>query len=286
MWSVNFLYFSELCDSQMSSHLLGMLKSMRDDESLCDVKLCVVNTSIKYPAHKVVLAAASPYFRYERPVMSLLIHVLQIKSPEKLTISLDDEGLHCPLCILQENVQLRIEGDARWGSSFSWHSARNSPGCDKLHLHWKNSGIHSLELMLPLMVELRFDDYFYWIWQIDETLVDGLLDAADLTQLPSLRNLCLWWLTSNLTPRTCLGVYVLALLRLHLDLAQSAKEYAIEHFREVSEGEEFLHISPEYLSVFLDSPYLGCDSDGQLLKVSQLSPMHLLDSKIWQDCNA
>ena len=110
--------------------------------------------------------------------------------------------------------------------------------------------------------------------------MDGLLDAADLIQLPSLRNLCLWWLTSNLTPRTCLGVYVLALLRLHLDLAQSAKEYAIEHFREVSEGEEFLHISPEYLAVFLDSPYLGCDSDGQLLKVSCFGLMKSVDNRL------
>ena len=97
--------------------------------------------------------------------------------------------------------------------------------------------------------------------------MDGLLDAADMLQLPSLRNLCIWWLTTNLSPSSCLGIYVLALLRLHLDLAQTAKTYTIEHFREVIEGEEFLHISPEYLAVFLDSPYLACDNDGQLLKV-------------------
>jgi len=53
--------------------------------------------------------------------------------------------------------------------------------------------------------------------------------------------------------------------RLHLDLAETAKDYAIEHFSAVTEGEEFLHLSPEYIQVFLDSPYLGIDSDGQLL---------------------
>jgi len=59
----------------------------------------------------------------------------------------------------------------------------------------------------------------------------------------------------------------MALLRSHLDLAQTAKLYAIEHFREVMEEDEFLHISPEYLSAFMESPYLGCDNGGQLLKV-------------------
>jgi len=47
----------------MSSQLLASMKAMRDDESLCDVTLCVDNSSIRVPAHKVVLAAASPYFR-------------------------------------------------------------------------------------------------------------------------------------------------------------------------------------------------------------------------------
>jgi hypothetical protein len=47
----------------MSSQLLATLKSMRDDESLCDVKLRVDSSDIRFPAHKVVLAAASPYFR-------------------------------------------------------------------------------------------------------------------------------------------------------------------------------------------------------------------------------
>jgi len=59
----------------------------------------------------------------------------------------------------------------------------------------------------------------------------------------------------------------MALHRTHLDLAETAKVYAAEHFKEVMEGEEFYQISPEHLSVFLESPYLGCDNEGQLLKV-------------------
>ncbi|CAG7822048.1 unnamed protein product [Allacma fusca] len=192
----------ELCDSQMSSQLLSMLKSMRDDESLCDVTLCIGKSSIKYPAHKVVLAAASPYFR---KMFS---------------------------CGLKETQDGEVQ-------------------------------FHDIQPETLLAV-INF--IYTGKIQIDETIVDGLLDAADLIQLPSLRNLCLWWLATNLTPSSCLGVYVLALLRLHLDLAESAKDYAIEHFREVSEGEEFLHLSPEYVAVFLDSPYLGCDDNGQLLK--------------------
>lgn len=107
--------------------------------------------------------------------------------------------------------------------------------------------------------------------QIDEGIVDGLLDAADLLQLPSLRNLCLWWLTNNLSASSCLGIYVLAQLRSHLDLAEKAKEYAINHFSEVMDEEEFLHLSHEHMSVFLESPFLACDDDGQLLKVWQIA---------------
>jgi len=72
---------------------------------------------------------------------------------------------------------------------------------------------------------------------------------------------------TNLSPSSCLGIFVLAQLRLHLDLAETAKNYTIEHFREVMEGEEWLQLSPEHLTIFLDEPYLGCDNDGQLLKV-------------------
>lgn len=102
-----------------------------------------------------------------------------------------------------------------------------------------------------------------------------------MLQLPSLRNLCLWWLMTNLNPSSCLGTFVLALLRLHLDLAETAKLYAIEHFREVMEGEEWLQLSPDHLTIFLDEPYLGCDNDGQLLKVKFLNPKILtyFDSK-------
>lgn len=59
----------------------------------------------------------------------------------------------------------------------------------------------------------------------------------------------------------------MALLRSHLDLAETAKLYAVDHFRDVMQGEEFLHISVEYLIGFLDVPFLACDNDGQLLNV-------------------
>ncbi len=102
---------------------------------------------------------------------------------------------------------------------------------------------------------------------MDEAIVDGLLDAADLLQLPSLRNLCLWWLTNNLNVSNCLGIYVMALIRSHLDLAETAKIYAVDHFRDVMQGEEYLHMSAEYLIGFLEVPFIACDNDGQLLKV-------------------
>jgi hypothetical protein len=175
---------NELTDSQMSSQLLASLRSMLDDESLCDVKLKVGAESIS--AHKIVLAAASPYFR----------------------------------------------------KMFSCGFREAQDG---------QVNFHDIQPEV-----LRAVIYFIYTGkiQIDEVIVDGLLDAADLLQLPSLRNLCLWWLTTNLNPSTCLGVYILAQLRLHLDLAETAKTYTIEHFREVMEGEEFLHISPEILETF------------------------------------
>lgn len=62
----------------------------------------------------------------------------------------------------------------------------------------------------------------------------------------------------------------MALLRHHLDLAETAKLFAVDHFREVMTGEEFLHISAEYLIGFLEVPFLACDNDGQLMKVRKL----------------
>lgn len=60
---------------------------------------------------------------------------------------------------------------------------------------------------------------------------------------------------------------MLAQLRSHLDLAEKAKDYAISHFGEVMEEEEFLDLAQDHLTSFLESPYLACDDDGQLLKV-------------------
>lgn len=58
----------------------------------------------------------------------------------------------------------------------------------------------------------------------------------------------------------------MAQLRSHLDLAEKAKDYAIFHFAEVMDEEEFLHLATEHLNIFLESPFLACDDDGQLLK--------------------
>lgn len=51
-------YFSDVAHSK---DLVNALKFLRQDEDLCDVVLRVGSTSIS--AHKVVLAASSPYFK-------------------------------------------------------------------------------------------------------------------------------------------------------------------------------------------------------------------------------
>lgn len=39
------------------------------------------------------------------------------------------------------------------------------------------------------------------------------------------------------------------------------------------QGEEFAQISAEHINEFLETPFLACDNDGQLLKVSKVSEL-------------
>lgn len=62
-------------DAAHNKELLAVFSSLREQEELCDVTLCLGNSRIS--AHKIVLAGSSPYFRAMFTSKDILNHVAE-----------------------------------------------------------------------------------------------------------------------------------------------------------------------------------------------------------------
>lgn len=91
--------------------------------------------------------------------------------------------------------------------------------------------------------------------------------AADFLQISSLQNLCCQYLRSQMSTSNCVGIYLSAKSRNCRELADSAKRYALEHFRHVVQEEEFLHLPFNELKGLLESHLLNTTGEGELLEV-------------------
>ena len=90
--------------------------------------------------------------------------------------------------------------------------------------------------------------------------------AADFLHINSLQNLCCQYLRSQMNATNCIGIYLSAKARNYTDLAQSARRFALEHFRHIVREEEFLQLPYNELKLILESPLLNTTGDGELLE--------------------
>jgi len=67
----------------------------------------------------------------------------------------------------------------------------------------------------------------------------------------------------------CIGIYLSAKARNCKGLAHTAKHYALEHFHNVIQEEEYLQLPYNELKSFLESNLLNTSGEGELLEVRE-----------------
>ena len=168
-------------------HILQSLQEIYRERLFCDVTL-VINEQ-EFPAHRIVLAAGSPYFS------------AMFKND------------------LKESTQTRI----------------------------------SLKDVDPLPLESLISFLYSSSLVITESNVQALLHAASLLGIMSVVEACCDFLLARLDPENCLGMYQFADIHGCSSLAEASWKYALEHFREVMESEEFLSLSSNHLQTLIQS---------------------------------
>ncbi|XP_077999159.1 kelch-like protein 3 [Glandiceps talaboti] len=187
-------------NSQHTSKAFDVLNILRKQNQLCDVVLEA--ESVQIPAHRVVLAACSPYFA------AMFTGELSESRAEKVT--------------LQE-----IDGKA-----------------------------------LNLLV-----DYVYSAEvQVTEDNVQALLPAANLLQLPDVRDACCDFLQRQLHPTNCLGIRAFADVHACSELLNFAQNYTMQHFSEVIQGDEFLALSADQVCELISSDHLTVPTEEKVFE--------------------
>ena len=81
--------------------------------------------------------------------------------------------------------------------------------------------------------------------EVNETNVDEILSASDLFQMKEITNVCCQFLKEQLQPSNCLGVAAIAGGFSCEELYSEARKYAVKHFNQVVECDEFKDLSLE-----------------------------------------
>ncbi len=92
---------------------------------------------------------------------------------------------------------------------------------------------------------------------INDDNVENLLSAANLLELPAVRQFCSDYLVKHLHPSNCVGFAVIAASYRCDDLLKSSKKFICDHFDAVFVEEEFRSLSQENLVKFLSDDDLG-----------------------------
>lgn len=97
---------------------------------------------------------------------------------------------------------------------------------------------------------------------VNETNVQHLLPAASLLQIEDLVNACCIYLSQNMDSNNCIGIEAFAREYGCVNLAKYAQLYMKNHFCEVVNSEEFLHLNENQLCKLLQNDELSvrCES--------------------------
>lgn len=97
--------------------------------------------------------------------------------------------------------------------------------------------------------------------KVTEDNVQSLLPAANLLQLPDVRNACCEFLKTQLHPTNCLGIMRFADLHSCPDLVTAARSYIEQYFTDVVSSEEFLQLECRQVIDFVSSDQLTVPSE-------------------------
>uniref|UniRef100_A0A7M5WW90 BTB domain-containing protein n=2 Tax=Clytia hemisphaerica TaxID=252671 RepID=A0A7M5WW90_9CNID len=97
--------------------------------------------------------------------------------------------------------------------------------------------------------------------KVTEENVQTLLPAANLLQLPDVRNACCEFLKTQLHPTNCLGIMRFADLHSCPDLVVAARSYIEQNFTDVLSSEEFMQLDCRRVVDFISSDQLTVPSE-------------------------
>lgn len=100
--------------------------------------------------------------------------------------------------------------------------------------------------------------------EISEDNVQSLLPASTIIQVELVRSECCKFLSAQLSPCNCLGIFIFADMHGCHQLTHSAKSFALTNFVEVSKTEEFLHLIPKRLMELIADDNLYCYDESQV----------------------
>ncbi|MGH0116604.1 UNVERIFIED_CONTAM: hypothetical protein FKN15_014804 [Acipenser sinensis] len=275
-------------DSGLSSQLQVGLENLRLENSLTDVTLCV--DGMEFPCHRVVLAAASNYFRFgmgdlvekssDEPAGSLddgsseMVGLVENSSDGK--VKFDDSGLSSQLQVGLEN--LRLENSLTDvtlcvdGMEFPCHrvvlaAASNyfrAMFCNDLKEKHEDTiaikGVDSETMKILL-------DYTYTSKVlITKQNVQRILEAASLFQFLRMVDACANFLTEVLHPDNCVGILRLADTHSLDTLRTQVQNFLIQNFPQVVTYEEFLDLPEDIFCNILKSDELSVTEEEQVFE--------------------
>lgn len=185
-------------NSSFPKEALDMMNMMRRHQKLCDVEIRVENDT--FHAHKIVLAAASPYFRamFTSGLKESEMSVINIQGVSPVTMAFI--------------IKFAYTGEVK----------------------------------------------------VEEMNVCNLLPAATMFQVNHIIEACCTFLEKQLDPSNCIGIADFALQHGCIALYETANQFLDQHFSQVSQGEEFLALSPCQLIQLIKKDELNVRNESEV----------------------
>ncbi|KAF2368914.1 BTB/Kelch-associated [Trinorchestia longiramus] len=275
---------------------------MRSGNTLCDVVL--VAGDVEVTAHKMVLAACSPYF-HAMFTSKLYFHAMftsKLYFHAMFTSKLYFHAMFTSKLYFHAMFTSKLYFHAMFTSKLYFHAMFTSKlyfhamFTSKLYFHAMFTSKLYFHAMFTSFEESRQErivlreidgaaleliiDYVYTAdISVTEENVQVLLPAANILQLTYVRDSCCEFLQSQLHPTNCLGIRAFADLHGCLELLNIADAYVETHFTEVVECEEFLSLTHDQVVRLISSDKLQTPAEEKVFECVMAWVQHDVSSR-------
>lgn len=195
---MNYMHYHK--DECHPKETLKCMNELRKEQKLCDVIISVDGQEI--PAHRVVLAANSPYF--------MAMFTGQMEEAHRRLVTMHDVS--------------------------------------------------------PTAIQTLIDYCYTSSMQVDADNVQSLLPAACLLQMDGIKVVCSDFLKRHLDWNNCLGIQAFAEAHDCAELKEAADSFALQHYLEIRDGDEFLELCTEELAKLVASDELNVKGEEQVFQ--------------------